>query len=112
MILSGGRLNSLANCHSESLNSLLTSRQLPGSGLVPKATTRLLPFLFIGGMLAAQDATPSSASGKEMYLAYCAVCHGVDGKGDGPVASLLRIRPHGPDQARQETQWEVPRRSG
>jgi mono/diheme cytochrome c family protein len=47
-----------------------------------KATTRLLPFLFIAGALAAQEG-PSPASGKEIYLAYCAACHGMNGKGDG-----------------------------
>ena len=29
------------------------------------------------------------ASGAEMYRAYCAVCHGVDGKGNGPAAPAL-----------------------
>jgi mono/diheme cytochrome c family protein len=31
--------------------------------------------------------------GKQMYASYCASCHGVDGKGQGPVASELRTRP-------------------
>jgi len=32
------------------------------------------------------------ASGVEMYRAYCAVCHGLDGKGGGPAASALKQR--------------------
>lgn len=28
-----------------------------------------------------------------MYGAYCAVCHGVDGKGNGPAASALKQPP-------------------
>jgi|SRR5579872_1871220 cytochrome c len=35
----------------------------------------------------------SSASGKEMYTAYCAVCHGANGKGGGPAASALKVAP-------------------
>jgi mono/diheme cytochrome c family protein len=28
-----------------------------------------------------------------MYTAYCAVCHGADGKGGGPAASALKVPP-------------------
>jgi mono/diheme cytochrome c family protein len=35
----------------------------------------------------------SPVSGKDMYTAYCAVCHGTDGKGGGPAASALRVPP-------------------
>jgi mono/diheme cytochrome c family protein len=28
-----------------------------------------------------------------MYLAYCASCHGKDGKGDGPAASSMKMVP-------------------
>ena len=35
----------------------------------------------------------SVSSGKEMYRAYCAACHGADGKGDGPASGALRSRP-------------------
>jgi cytochrome c len=35
----------------------------------------------------------SPVSGKDMYTAYCAVCHGTDGKGGGPAASALKIPP-------------------
>lgn len=30
------------------------------------------------------------ASGEKMYVAYCAACHGVDGKGSGPAATALK----------------------
>jgi mono/diheme cytochrome c family protein len=35
----------------------------------------------------------SPASGKEMYTAYCASCHGTDGKGTGPAAAALKTQP-------------------
>ena len=35
----------------------------------------------------------SAASGKEMYTAYCASCHGVNAKGDGPARSALKTPP-------------------
>ena len=35
----------------------------------------------------------SPASGKEMFATYCAVCHGVDGRGAGPAAAALKNRP-------------------
>jgi mono/diheme cytochrome c family protein len=35
----------------------------------------------------------SPASGVEMYGTYCAVCHGMDGKGQGPAAEALKVPP-------------------
>jgi len=35
----------------------------------------------------------SAASGSEMYMSYCASCHGRDGKGDGPAAPALKSAP-------------------
>ena len=35
----------------------------------------------------------SANSGKEMYEAYCAACHGKDGRGHGPAAAALKIPP-------------------
>ncbi len=37
--------------------------------------------------------TTSAASGQEMFLQYCASCHGTDGKGEGPAAGSLKNRP-------------------
>lgn len=34
-----------------------------------------------------------SSSGKEMFKSYCAVCHGLDGKGNGPAASAMKTLP-------------------
>jgi mono/diheme cytochrome c family protein len=35
----------------------------------------------------------SAASGKEMFKAYCAPCHGTSTKGDGPAAPALKVPP-------------------
>jgi mono/diheme cytochrome c family protein len=35
----------------------------------------------------------SPNSGAEMYMEYCAVCHGKDGKGNGPATPALKTLP-------------------
>ena len=35
----------------------------------------------------------SAASGEQMFNTYCAVCHGKDGKGNGPAAEALKVPP-------------------
>ncbi|MEO8372752.1 MAG: c-type cytochrome [Candidatus Solibacter sp.] len=62
-----------------------------------------LAVLFIScGILAGQSKTEikkipikqtSPASGKEMFVEYCASCHGKEGKGDGPAAVALKTPP-------------------
>lgn len=42
----------------------------------------------------AQNKTPrnliASINGRDLYVAYCASCHGLDGKGHGPAAPALK----------------------
>ena len=38
-------------------------------------------------------AQTSMASGAEMYNAYCAACHGKEGRGDGPAAPAFKTPP-------------------
>lgn len=58
-----------------------------------------LTALFLGGVISTfaasgQTRTPrkliASVEGKDLYMAYCASCHGVEGRGDGPVAAALK----------------------
>ena len=35
----------------------------------------------------------SPASGSEMFMSYCASCHGKDAKGNGPAASAFKVAP-------------------
>ena len=53
-----------------------------------------------GSAIAAEVATPeASADGLELQLGaedfriYCATCHGIDGKGEGPVAEFMVLPP-------------------
>ena len=41
----------------------------------------------------AQEAGIQQVAGSAVYRTYCAVCHGPAGKGDGPLADSLRMRP-------------------
>jgi mono/diheme cytochrome c family protein len=34
-----------------------------------------------------------SVQGTDMYREYCAACHGVDGKGQGPAAPAMKVPP-------------------
>jgi mono/diheme cytochrome c family protein len=66
--------------------------------------------LFLGAIVIGQGATSSQTeqkttikkvpitesevtSGKQMFQDYCAACHGMDGKGNGPAASALACKP-------------------
>jgi mono/diheme cytochrome c family protein len=35
----------------------------------------------------------NEAEGKKLYTSYCAGCHGDKGKGDGPAANALPVKP-------------------
>ena len=34
-----------------------------------------------------------SVKGPDLFLAHCAACHGLDGKGNGPEAATLKVKP-------------------
>ncbi|MEW6299015.1 MAG: c-type cytochrome [Thermodesulfobacteriota bacterium] len=55
----------------------------------------------------AQDPA-SIASGRREFVQYCAVCHGVDGKGQGPMARQLNIEPADLTQIRKKNGGEFP----
>lgn len=42
----------------------------------------------------APASTPSiSDDGRELYVNHCAICHGLDGHGQGPLAEAMKITP-------------------
>jgi len=65
-----------------------------------RVVSLLVPFIAFGSALMyAQTVkktavTPTSpASGQEMFVTYCAPCHGKDAKGAGPAATALKQAP-------------------
>lgn len=42
---------------------------------------------------AAPDSSVAAVSGAYAFRTYCASCHGVDGRGDGPLTDSLRFHP-------------------
>ena len=77
---------------------------LRGDGQVIKMTRELSIFVLVilltaplpgqkPGAQQFQLPSASPTSGPQMFRAYCGDCHGVDGKGNGPVAAVLKITP-------------------
>lgn len=52
-------------------------------------TTSAMMVLLFGQIILAQD----RAEGKNLYVTYCSGCHGESGKGDGPAAGSLPVKP-------------------
>jgi len=55
----------------------------------------LLGSTLVGSAARAQEMGPGGSiiSGAGQYRTHCAQCHGTDGKGDGPVAAALTVKP-------------------
>ena len=50
--------------------------------------------LLTGLLLCAAPALPAdyvAMSGKDLYVRFCAACHGAEGRGDGPVAASFKV---------------------
>ena len=45
------------------------------------------------GVVQGAETSVQEVSGSYTYRTYCATCHGLKGKGDGPLAESLRFRP-------------------
>ena len=55
----------------------------------------LLVLSVVNVAVAASDSVavkpPAAYEGRRLYVSYCLLCHGVDGKGDGPLAKAMHI---------------------
>jgi mono/diheme cytochrome c family protein len=49
-----------------------------------------LTVLLVSGSIPSSPAKADNERGRKLFVQYCASCHGVDGKGQGPVAPTLR----------------------
>jgi mono/diheme cytochrome c family protein len=67
----------------------MSTRLAPVGGVI---VASLLIGVFASGEAGAQRdrVRPDYTSGEYLYRTYCASCHGPGGRGDGPVAGLLR----------------------
>lgn len=54
-----------------------------------RKVTTLLALLMLAGT--AQAADYVAMSGKDLYVRFCASCHGTSGQGDGPVAASFKV---------------------
>lgn len=48
---------------------------------------------FFGVVLEAFAKPPSAYEGRRLFVSYCQLCHGADGRGDGPLAKTMKISP-------------------
>lgn len=53
----------------------------------------LLLILTLAAVSNIHAAPPPAYEGQRLYISYCQLCHGVDGKGDGPLAKVMEINP-------------------
>lgn len=77
-----------------------STNMVPPEGTVPRGYK---PYAYSGDPLGAEKNLKNPVSGdmspelillgKTNYEIYCSVCHGVEGKGDGPVAEKMALRP-------------------
>jgi mono/diheme cytochrome c family protein len=75
-------------------------RLRPWKGLLLSAFGALT---VLGSTASAQPAEePSVRRGKEHFKIFCADCHGLDARGSGPVAALLKIQPSDLTHLRQK----------
>lgn len=72
---------------------------------IPKSLLALVA-TFLCGVAIAQPIVPDP--GKQEFIENCASCHGIDGKGNGPLGELLRKSPPDLTQLAKKNQGVLP----
>jgi mono/diheme cytochrome c family protein len=55
--------------------------------------TMVILVLIVAHAPAFSASPPPAYEGRRLYVSYCLLCHGTDGKGDGPLAKAMQISP-------------------
>lgn len=75
--------------------AVVPGTQMPRPMLADR--TRALLLRYLGGSETTGPVAPTptgaSSSGPELYARFCSSCHGLEGRGDGPNATALPVRP-------------------
>ena len=69
----------------------MTSKRL--SHLAPLAAAIIVLSAAANAFTGQAAAGTSAGTGSGLFTNYCASCHGVDARGDGPAAASLRVPP-------------------
>ncbi len=56
-------------------------------------TLMLMTLLFVMNAAEVSATPPPAYEGRRLYVSYCQLCHGTDGKGGGPLAKVMEISP-------------------
>jgi mono/diheme cytochrome c family protein len=75
------------------MNSSRNTRLLIGLAVMCLALPAGVVHLGARAVGVATEEAPQASSGRDLFVTYCASCHGVTGAGNGPAASAMRQRP-------------------
>lgn len=75
------------------MTTITQAGRLAGILLATAAIAAIAAIAVVAGSASAQAANEASRAGEGEFKAYCGSCHGPDGRGNGPVANLLSVKP-------------------